>query len=150
MRGSNMPAPIGHAPYNINGEGGRPQKYTEEFINDAADKLEIWMKNDKNVFLEFFCFENDIDDDRIASWRHKNDRFKRAYNRFKIRQRGILQQGALTKKYQFNMAQLVLGVSHNMILKTEQKLTGDASNPISWLIDKTSGKTKDLNVTDNH
>ncbi len=37
------PAPINHPAYNQNGEGGRPQKYTDEFIEAEAIAFEDWM-----------------------------------------------------------------------------------------------------------
>ena len=139
-----MPAPKGHAPYPGCETGGRPQKYNKEFLDSEADALEIWMEKKENLFIELFCFERGYDDNRLDEWMERSDKFRTTYKRFKTRQKGYLQQGTLSKKYQYNMAVLILGCNHGMVLKTEQKISGDSENPVFSMYNYINGTSRDL------
>lgn len=139
-----MPAPRGHPPYNKNGEGGRPKKYTEEFIDKEAEALEEWMKDKQNLFIELFAFERGYDEDRISEFERANERFSRAYKKFKMRQKGMLFEGGLKRKFAHPMCALILSHSHGVYLKQEQKVTGDVVNPLAFIVQEVDGSTKDL------
>jgi hypothetical protein len=139
-----MPAPKGHPPYNINGEGGRPKKYTEEVINKEAEALEEWMKDKNNLFIEMFAFERGIHEDNIADFDRNNERFRRVYKTFKMRQKGLLYEGGLKRKFAHPMCALVLSNSHGVYLKTEQKVTGDQTNSLAITLQQIDGTTTNL------
>ncbi len=144
-----MAPPKGHLPYPGCETGGRPPKYTEEFINNEADELIKWMQDDKNIFLEKFAYERGYYDELFHQWAKVNDKFSIAFKMFKNKQKYMLMMGGLNKKYNYNMAALILGHAHGVVAKTEQKLSGDGVNPLECIIGITSGKTKDLNVKEN-
>jgi|SRR5580700_8611027 hypothetical protein len=107
-----MPAPLGHPPYNVNGEGGRPKIYTKEFIEDMADKFEVFMKREDVVWYEEFCVENDIEPDLLSMWAKENKRFSGVYNKSKTWQKSKLIKGGLLSTYNSTITKLVL---HNTI-----------------------------------
>jgi hypothetical protein len=139
-----MPAPKGHLPYNVNGEGGRPKIYTEEFINKEAIELEKWMQLTENNFIEFFCFERGYHDDKIADFNRDNERFRRVYQIFKMKQRGMIFEGGLKRKYAHPMCALVLSNNHNIHAKTETTVTNTNQDSLSSILDDIDGNTKDL------
>jgi len=139
-----MPAPQGHEPYNKNGEGGRPKIYTEDFINNEAQELEIWMKDKNNLFIEDFCLERGYHESRITEFVQINDRFSLAYSMLKMKQKTALFKGSLTRRFAHPMCALLLSHSHNIHLKTEQKLSGSATDPLSFVLDRIDGKSKEF------
>lgn len=143
-----MPAPKGHPPYNINGEGGRPKIYTKEFVDNEAEALNEWMRNstkeDSRLFIEDFCWTRNYHDTRIPEFVKISERFSHVYSMFKMRQKSALFKGGLSKKVAFPMCALILSNNHGIIPKSEQKITGDSVHPLHCIIDKIDGESKDL------
>lgn len=139
-----MPAPKGHPPYNTNGEGGRPVKYTQHFLDREADALKEWMKDKNNLFIEDFCLERGYYYARIIEFCKDNERFADTYKLFQMKQKSALFKGGLNRKFAHPMCALILSHSHQVYQKTEQKITGDALNPLACIIKEADGKTKDL------
>lgn len=139
-----MPAPLGHEPYNKNGEGGRPPIYTKEFIENEALLLEEWMKNPNNIFFKRFALERGYDQSELGNWAKSNERFGRTYKRLKEWQECKLFEGGLLE--QFNAKIVALGLSHHCDYKekSETKLSGDALNPIHGVLSIIQGDSKDL------
>lgn len=139
-----MPAPAGHAPYNTNGEGGRPKIYTKEFIDNEAAALIEWMNDKQNLFIEEFCFDRGYNDSRIPEFVEVSERFSDVYCTFKMKQRAALFKGGLTKKFAYPMCALLLSHNHGIISKTENKISGDAANPLAFILNSVNDTSKDL------
>lgn len=143
-----MPAPKGHAPYpgcEKGGEtGGRPKIYTQEFVDKEAIALEEWNQREDSLFIEKFCLERGYSIHRISEFNKISKRFSAAYEMTLTKQKLILMSGGLKKKFAYPMCALILSHSHDMHAKTEQKLTGDAVNPLSFAVNTVNGTTKDL------
>ena len=73
-----------------------------------------------------------------------NDKFCQAYNRLKTKQKSDLFKGSLSRRYAHPMAALILSHNHNIVAKTEQKLTGSAVDPLTMLLGDIDGKSKGL------
>ena len=145
-----MAPPKGHPPYNVNGEGGRPFAWSDEFIEKEAEDFEEWMKVSGNIFLERFTFEKKYPTRRFLEWieQNRSDRLSHAYTIFKDKQRLALFESGLTGKFKFPMCQMILGNSHGIYLKTEQQVTGSATNPLHFILQNDDGNSKDL-VSEN-
>ena len=140
-----MPAPKGHPNYDTEGLAGRPLEFTEEEINRYADEFMEWLKDDKNIFFKDFCLDRNINPDYMQVWSKSNDRFFGVYKLAKHRQESRLLNGVLTKGYNNGIATLVLTNHHGYVsTKTEQKISGDAGNPLAFIINNGDGKTKEL------
>ncbi len=139
-----MGAPKGHPAYNVNGEGGRPKKYTEEFIHKEANALEQWLQDKQNIFVEDFCFERGYHDSRIPEFVEVNKRFSAVYDMLKMKQRISLFKGGLNRKFAHPMCALVLSNYHNIHAKTETTVTNNNQDSLSSIIDDIDGNTKDL------
>lgn len=132
-----MPAPKGHPPYPGCETGGRPKIYNDEFIEKEADLLEEWTtsyKDSINMFIEDFAFERGYSYRRIAEWKDQNEKFAHAYERFFQKQKTLLIKGSLSGKLKHNMCALILGNSHGIYAKTEQKITGSSEEPLEFLL----------------
>lgn len=133
-----MPAPLGHAPYNVNGEGGRPEKYTKEFIEKEADELLKWVKEGKFIWFEEFTEDREYNANLMSLWAQTNDRFSVAYNKAKEKQKNMLVKGGLLKDYQYNMCALLLGHSWGIVSKEEKKVSLDSKQTIMEQLADTS------------
>ena len=142
--GSGCGAPKGHPPYNINGEGGAPKKYTDEFIEAEADAIEEWMKKKDSIWFERLAFERGYDSNLISLWSTQNKRFSVTYQRLKEWQKITLAERGLCKKYNFNMVQLLLGHHYGIFPKQQTTISGDASHPLDVILNHSSGTSKDL------
>lgn len=145
MKELKMSPPLNHPPYLGCETGGRPKKYTDEFIEAEADKLDEWMKERKeNIFIEDFCIEREYSFARVNEWEKSNEKFGETYEMFKMRQKVALFKGGLTKKLSFPMCSLILGHAHGVFAKTEQTVSGSAVNPLAWILEMADGKSKNL------
>lgn len=137
-----MPAPKGHPYYNIYGQGGRPIKYNQEFIENEAYALYEWIYDKpENIFIERFAFDRGYSCKRVYDWIKVNERFLDVYELFKTKQKNAMFMGAISKKTNYQGCALVLSNGHGIVAKTEQKITGD---PLLSLLQDIDGTTADL------
>lgn len=139
-----MPAPAGHKPYNIHGEGGRPRRYSQQDIEQFADELTVWLKNPDNIWFKDFCLDRDIDPDFMSEWSSENERFNGAYRQAKHRQESRLVNGGLKNLYNGTIVKFVLANAHGWVDKQETKVSGDSANPLAGILTLIDGNTKDL------
>jgi hypothetical protein len=139
-----MPAPKGHPPYPGCETGGRPKKYTKEFMENEAELLREWMKDKNNIFIGDFCFDRDYGEARIDEFVKTNEKFSEVYSKFKLRQKTEIIKGGLKRRFAHPMCALLLSNCHDMYLRTEQKTVGEVSNPLAFALQSVDGTTKDL------
>ena len=139
-----MPAPKGHEPYNRQGEGGRPKKYTPEFIEKEAEAFEEWMKRPNSIWYEDFASERGYDPNLLSLWASENERFSGVYTRAQFWQKSLLIRGGLLNKFNSSITKLVLANTIGWTDRVESKVSGDAVNPLTLLLESIDGKTKDL------
>lgn len=139
-----MPAPLNHPPYPGCETGGRPKKYTTEEIDTFADELLIWIKNPINVWFKDFCLDKDINPDLMPIWAKESEKFSGAYALAKMRQESRLVNGGLNEVYNGSIVKFVLANAHAWSDKAETKLSGDAINPLAFLMQQMDGGSKDL------
>lgn len=139
-----MPAPINHLPYPGCETGGRPRKYDLSKINSFADELIAWMKIPTNVWFKDFCLDKDIDPDLMSEWAKESEKFSGAYKLAKARQESRLVNGGLMETYNGGIVKFVLANAHGWSDRQETKVSGDAVNPLAFLLQAVDGKTKDL------
>jgi hypothetical protein len=136
-----MASPKGHPPYNVNGEGGRPKRFTEEFINNEADEFLLWIKKPNNLWFEDFAEERDYNPRLLSEWAKENERFREAYERAKYKQKSILIKGGLLFKFNSAITKFVLMNCSNM--KEKQEIT-DKTNSMDSVLQKIDGCSKDV------
>jgi hypothetical protein len=142
-----MPAPKGHRAYNTSGEGGRPKKYTKEFIEKEADAFEEWMNRKESLWYEDFASQRGYDPDQLSIWAKENKRFSGVYKRAQAWQKSLLIRGGLLSKFNASITKLVLANTCGWTDK--QQVSGDAVNPLTFLLGRIDGESKELVKDDN-
>lgn len=137
-----MPAPKGHKPYPGSETGGRPKKYSTNEIEAFADEFSVWLKVPTNVWFKDFCLERDINPDFMAEWAEENKKFRGIYKLAKHRQESRLVNGGLSSQYNSTIVKLVLSNAHAW--SDKQQISGDAVNPLAFLLQKVDGQSKEL------
>lgn len=139
-----MAAPKGHKPYKGAETGGRPGRYSSQDIERFADELLLWLNNPLNVWFKDFCLEKDINPDLMAEWANDSEKFGGAYKLAKHRQESRLINGGLMNTYNGSIVKFVLGNAHGWVDKQETKISGDAVNPLAFILKNVDGTTKEL------
>lgn len=139
-----MGAPKGHEAYPGSENGGRPRRYSQEDVEQYAEELVVWMKDDSHFWFKDFCLERDIDPDLMAEWAKENGKFSGAYKLAKGLQESRIFKGAMMDTFNSAMSKFALMNCHGWSDKTETKLSGDAVNPLAFILKDIDGKTKDL------
>lgn len=125
--------------------GGRPKKYTQEFVDNEAVELEKWMEVEDNIFIEKFCIQRGYHESRVDEFCRLSDKFSLVYSMLKMKQKVSLLEGGLINKYKYPMCALILSNNHNIIAKTEQKITGSTIDPLAFVLNAAeSQSTKEL------
>lgn len=94
-----MPAPKGHPPYPGCETGGRPKKYTQEFIEAEAEAFLEWMQRPESVWYESFAVERGYDPDLLSIWAKENKKFSGVYKLSQGWQKSKLISGGLLNQY---------------------------------------------------
>lgn len=139
-----MPAPKGHPPYNTEGEGGRPKKYTDEFIEKEAEAFLQWMQDPKSMWYEDFATSRGYSPNQLSIWAKENKRFSCVYEQSQFWQKSLLLRGGLLNKFNASITKLVLANTVGWSDRVESRLSGDAVNPLSFVLQTIDGTTKDL------
>ncbi len=143
-----MPAPKGHKAYKGCETGGRPRKFSRKEIDRFAIELMEWMHGEDNFWLKDFCLKRDINPDYMAEWARENKKFRGAHEMAKHMQESKILNGAMLNMYSGTIAKFTLANCHGWVDKQETKISGDAANPLKFILDAVSGKTKDLVTND--
>jgi hypothetical protein len=139
-----MPAPKGHEPYSGCETGGRPKKYTDEFIENEAVEFEKWVEKPNSPWFEDFANQRGYPGEYLSRWAKTNEKFHQAYERAQSMQKGLLIKGGLTNKFNPGFTKFVMANTCGWSDRQETKLSGDAANPLAFLMQQIDGKSKDL------
>lgn len=143
-----MPAPKGHEPYNKNGEGGRPLKYDDAFIENEAIEFEKWIEKPNSPWFEDFANQRGYSPDYLSEWAKENERFFGAYKRAQALQKSILIKGGLSNKFNPSFTKFVMSNTCGWSDRTESKISGNAQSPLAFILQSVDGTSKEL-VNDN-
>ena len=137
-----MPAPKKHPPYPGCETGGRPLKYTKEFIEKEADEFLKWLQQPLNVYFKKFALERGYHPQRLSEFAEQNQKFSDVYRMAQAWQEAKLVDGGLNNIYNAGFTKFVMGNTCGWTDK--QQVSGDAINPLSILLQKVDGSSKDL------
>ncbi|HEY4832822.1 MAG TPA: terminase small subunit [Waddliaceae bacterium] len=139
-----MPAPLNHPPYPGAETGGRPIKYTKEFIEAEADALEKWMQQPDSIYFKRFAFDRGYSQQRLNEFAELNEKFSETLTRAREWQECRLAEGGLMGEFNGSFCKFVMGNACGWTDRTETKLSGDAVNPLAFVLQNVDGKTKEL------
>lgn len=134
-------APKGNQ-FALGNSGPSPSKYTQEFIEQEAIAFINWFCKPENIYFKRFALERGYPPDELAHFAKKNEVFKRAYTFAKAWQECKIVEGALFNKLNSNFAKFAMANLSGWTDK--QQLSGDATNPLAFLLQKADGQSKDL------
>lgn len=126
----------------LGNKGGHPEKYTIEWLEKEAEALRQWMQLPESVFFKSFCVERGYSPQRLSEFADKSAVFAETLELAKASQECKLVNYGLFNKVNAGIAKFMLANHHGYTDK--QQVTGDAANPLSFLLQKVDGKTKDL------
>jgi hypothetical protein len=136
-----MPAPKGNT-YAAGNSGPPPSKYTAEFIENEAKAFILWFSQPDNIYFKRFALERGYPPDELANFAKKNEVFKRAYLFAKEWQECKIVEGALFNKLNSSFAKFAMANLSGW--SDKQQVSGDAVNPLAFLLQKADGQSKDL------
>jgi len=141
-----MPAPKGHPPYQGCEKGGvlggRPEKYTQERIEEEADAFLEWMGQPESIWYKDFALERGYHPEYLSIWAKMNKRFSQVYERSKEWQQSKLVKGGLLNQFNAGFTKFVM--SNTCGWYEKQQIAGDAVNPLEFLLKTVDGSTKEL------
>jgi hypothetical protein len=138
-----VPAPLFHQPYNTNGEGGRPQKYTQEFIEAEAEALEKWMQLPGSIYFKRFAFDRGYSQQRLSEFAEVNKRFAETLAMAREWQEIKLAEGGLRGEFNAHFCKFVMYNACGWSDKPEVK-PSEENSLIALLLKEASNKSKDL------
>lgn len=137
-----MPAPKGHPPYPGCEKGGRPKKWTDREIEKLADEFLQWMAKPTSFWFKDFALEKGIIPKRFAEWAKCNEKFGFVYQYAQEWQTSKLLRLGLVGKFNASLVKLVLFNTAGW--SDKQHVSGDAANPLAFVLRDIDGDTKDL------
>lgn len=121
-----MAAPVGHKAYNVNGEGGRPVIYDDEFLEAEGKALLEWMNKPGNFWLNKFAIVRGYQRQMFDDWAKKSKVFARDLSHAKEIQEAKLVEAGLLGEHQYKMSMFVLSniEKERWRMRTETEVTG--------------------------
>ena len=138
-----MPAPKKHKPDSTKAEGGAPIIYSDAFIEKEATAFLEWLKDPKNLYFKRFALERDYHPQRLSEFAQKSKRFSEAVEKARLQEVRLVERG-LSGENNSSMTKFVLQNCHMWAERSQQTVSGDAVNPLSFIMTEVDGKSKDL------
>jgi len=136
-----MSAPKGNK-FAEGNSGPPPSKYTREFIEKEAIAFFDWFREPENIYFKRFALERGYSPDMLSEFAKKSEVFARAYTFAKGYQECKIVEGALFNRLNSNFAKFAM--SNLSGWSDKQQISGDATNPLAFLMQKIDGSTKDI------
>lgn len=134
----------GHPPYNTSNPGGRPARFTKEFIENEADEFEKWMQLPDSIYFKEFAFLRGYSSKLFCEWAEENPKFRETYMRVKEWQEFKVAKNSLLGHYNSNFSKFFMSNVCDWREKQETKLSGDQSNPLAFILKECLSDSKDL------
>lgn len=135
------PSMVGNK-YAVGHGCGRPEEWTQERIEEEAKELEKWFANPKNYYLNAFASERGYASNWYDVMASRSKVFRETLSRAREIQETRIVGNSLERKFDGNFAKFVLANRHGWKEKTE--VSGDAANPLSFVLGNIDGNTKDI------
>lgn len=145
-----MPAPKknkgGAPPGNQNAKGcttsGQPQLYTDEWIGNEAKAFREWLQRPDALFFTTFATDRGYCIQRLTEFADRSVEFSEVLKYAKDIQHNRLVNCGLKNETNSGITKFVLANHHGYTER--QQLSGDANNPLNWILQKGDGQSKDL------
>ena len=121
---------------------GKPVEWTDDKCLEEAKALEEWIANPNSYYIGEFCVLRGYHHQTLDVLCARNSVFAETLKKAKQAQESRIVANSLTRKFDGNFAKFVLANRAGWKEKTE--VSGDANNPLSFLLNQIDGKTKDV------
>jgi len=135
------PAPKGNK-RALGNQGGAPPTYTEEWLREEARLFYSWMKEEDSLYFKSFAIYRGYSPQRLSEFAEKSPEFSEALEFAKAWQEQKLVNLGLWNKLNSSMTKFVLSNCHSW--KEQAQVSGDAANPLAFLLRRIDGNSKDL------
>lgn len=136
-----MPAPKGNR-FVVGNSGPPPRKFTAEFIEREAQTFIEWSRDPGNIYFKRFALERGYLPEELSRFAEKNDVFKQAYRQAQAWQECKIVEGGLRNQLNSNFAKFAMANLSGW--SDKQQVSGDAANPLAFLLKKADGQSRDL------
>lgn len=141
------PRATGGAPRgNQNAKGcttsGAPQIYTDEYIKNEAKLFREWMQKPDSLYFGTFAVERGYCYQRLTEFANKSVEFSDTLEYAKHWQQCRLVNCGLKNETNSGLTKFVLQNCHGWAER--QQISGDAVNPIGFLLTKADGASQEL------
>ena len=121
---------------------GQPQIYTDEWIKEEAKLFREWLQKPDSLFFTTFATDRGYCIQRLTEFADRSKEFSEVLRYAKDWQQNRLVNGGLKNETNSSITKFVLANHHNYTEK--QQITGDSNSPVSFLMTKVDGQSKDL------
>lgn len=126
----------------VGNHGGAPEIYTEEWIREEARRFLEWMQREGSIFFKSFAIERGYHPNRLQEFANRSPEFSGALELAKAWQEQKLVNLGLFNKTNSTITKFVLTNCHAW--KEHAQISGDAANPLEFLLKQVDGETKEL------
>ena len=136
------PTPPNGNKFALGNNGGAPEIYTQEWLREEASHFHQWMQKEDSIFFKSFAIERGYHPNRLQEFADKSPEFSGALKIAKAWQEQKLVNCGLFNKTNSGMTKFVLANCHSWTERAQ--VSGDATNPLSFLMSSVDGKSKNL------
>ena len=124
----------------------RPVEWTAERIETLANRLDVWIKDEKNYFLGRFLATEGIDYQDLDDFSQVNPYFKETLRKARATQEHRIVERSLERKFDGSFARFVLANKAGWRERLEQSI--DTQTPLVALLASVDGGSKAILHTD--
>ena len=143
-RTKKMPAPKGHKPFPGGETGGLQKIHTIEFIDAEAEAFDEWMRKPDSIYIKSFALQRGYHPNRLAEFAKKSERFTGVYERAKQWQEEKLLLGGLKGEFVASFTKFAMANICGWRDQAQVQVSGSAENPLSVLLMKIDGRSKEV------
>jgi hypothetical protein len=126
----------------LGNQGGAPLTYTEVWLQEEARLFYDWMKEEDSLYFKSFAIHRGYSPQRLSEFAEKSPEFSEALEFAKAWQEQKLINLGLWNKLNSSMTKFVLSNCHSW--REQTQFSGDAVNPLAFLLRKIDGNSKEL------
>jgi ABC-type glycerol-3-phosphate transport system substrate-binding protein len=136
------PVPPKGNKYALGNHGGAPAIYTQSWLKEEAARFLEWMDKPESIYFKSFAIERGYSPQRFMDFANRSPEFAEALKIAKEWQEQKLVCYGLFNKTNSAMTKFVLANCHSW--KEQSQISGDAANPLEFLLKKVDGGSKEL------
>tara|TARA_R110000868_G_scaffold185920_2_gene428005 strand:+ start:251 stop:700 length:450 start_codon:yes stop_codon:yes gene_type:complete len=126
---------------------GRPIEWTDERIEDLADKLLFWCRQDDSIMLTKFCADNEIIASELSHFEENNNKFAKALKLAKLNIAARREQMVNEEKMNYGVYQRYQAMYDPLIHKHERAEKAYEAELKKQIVAGANGNVT-LNITD--